>query len=109
MARFYAVSLQADLLGGWCVVREWGRIGLPGRVRVDRHGRSMTAQATAGQGVSVIGGCYSGAVRPAIGDPARSRVDVTPGGEPGRVGRDGVSEILADEHDVTQPCDMARE
>ena len=46
---------------------------------------------------------------PAIGDPARSRVDVTPGGEPGRVGRDGVSGILADEHDVTQPCDMARE
>jgi WGR domain len=33
MARFYAVSLQADLLDGWSVVREWGRIGRPGRVR----------------------------------------------------------------------------
>ncbi|WP_158925582.1 WGR domain-containing protein [Acidisphaera sp. S103] len=30
-ARFYTVSLQADLLDGWSVVREWGRIGRPGR------------------------------------------------------------------------------
>jgi hypothetical protein len=41
MARFYAVGLQADLLDGWSVVREWGRIGRPGRVRVDRHGGSV--------------------------------------------------------------------
>jgi hypothetical protein len=26
-ARFYAMALQADLLAGWTVVREWGRIG----------------------------------------------------------------------------------
>jgi predicted DNA-binding WGR domain protein len=45
MARFYAVSLQADLLNGWSVVREWGRIVRPGRVRVDLHGGSARAQA----------------------------------------------------------------
>jgi predicted DNA-binding WGR domain protein len=33
MARFYALSVQADLLAGWTLVREWGRIGRPGRVR----------------------------------------------------------------------------
>jgi hypothetical protein len=60
-------------------------------------------------GVSVIGGLAREPNTPAIGDLARSRVDVTRGGESGRVGRDGVSGILADEHDVTQPCDMARE
>jgi predicted DNA-binding WGR domain protein len=26
MARFYHLGLQADLLAGWSVVREWGRI-----------------------------------------------------------------------------------
>jgi len=38
MARFYALAVQADTLAGWCVVREWGRIGCAGRVRVDAHG-----------------------------------------------------------------------
>jgi len=33
MARFYALALQGDLLAGWCVVREWGRIGRAGTVR----------------------------------------------------------------------------
>jgi predicted DNA-binding WGR domain protein len=47
-ARFYAVSLQADLLAGWSVVRERGRIGRPGCVRVDRHDGSAPAAATAG-------------------------------------------------------------
>ena len=33
MARFYRLDVQADLFGGWSFVREWGRIGRPGRVR----------------------------------------------------------------------------
>ena len=37
MARFYSLAVQADLLAGWSLVREWGRIGSPGRVRVDPH------------------------------------------------------------------------
>ncbi|HSU04956.1 MAG TPA: WGR domain-containing protein [Acetobacteraceae bacterium] len=35
MARFYAVRLQADLLDGRVVVREWGRTGQPGQVRAE--------------------------------------------------------------------------
>jgi predicted DNA-binding WGR domain protein len=31
--RFYQLLLQPDLLGGWTLVREWGRLGSPGRVR----------------------------------------------------------------------------
>ena len=35
MARFYALGVQADLLAGWGLVREWGSIGRGGRVRTD--------------------------------------------------------------------------
>lgn len=35
MARFYSLRLQGDLLAGLAVIREWGRIGRAGRVRVD--------------------------------------------------------------------------
>src|ERR1700749_131758 len=45
MARFYTVGLQADLLDGWAVVREWGRIGSPGRGRTDVHGGLEAAAA----------------------------------------------------------------
>ena len=45
MARFYSVRLQADLMGGWAVVREWGRAGQPGRVRVDLHPELGAARA----------------------------------------------------------------
>jgi predicted DNA-binding WGR domain protein len=31
MARFYALSLQAELLTGWSLGREWGRIGRSGQ------------------------------------------------------------------------------
>jgi predicted DNA-binding WGR domain protein len=33
MARSYTVSLQADLLDGWTVVREWGGSGARGMSR----------------------------------------------------------------------------
>ena len=35
MARFYRVSIGPSLFGDFSVVREWGRIGTIGRVRVD--------------------------------------------------------------------------
>ena len=35
MARFYLVSVGRSLFGDFSVVREWGRIGTVGRVRVD--------------------------------------------------------------------------
>jgi predicted DNA-binding WGR domain protein len=36
MARFYRMDVQPDLFGGCSFVREWGRIGRSGTVRV-RH------------------------------------------------------------------------
>ena len=37
MARFYIMVLQPDLFGGVDLVREWGRIGSPGRVFISHH------------------------------------------------------------------------
>ena len=34
-ARFYALHVAPSLFGDWTLVREWGRIGSPGRVRLD--------------------------------------------------------------------------
>ena len=34
MARFYRLDVQRDLFGGWSFVREWGRVGRPGQVRI---------------------------------------------------------------------------
>jgi predicted DNA-binding WGR domain protein len=47
MARFYSLAVQADLLAGWSLVREWGRIGSPGRVRVDPHAELLIAETAA--------------------------------------------------------------
>ena len=33
MLRFYAIRIAPTLFGEWAVVREWGRIGSPGRER----------------------------------------------------------------------------
>lgn len=35
--RFYLMSIQPDLFGGTWLVREWGRIGSSGQVRLDFH------------------------------------------------------------------------
>lgn len=35
MARFYRLSMGPSLFGDVCLVREWGRIGTSGRVRID--------------------------------------------------------------------------
>lgn len=32
--RFYHMDVQPDLFGQWSFIREWGRIGQPGQVRV---------------------------------------------------------------------------
>ena len=45
MARFYSVGIQAELLGGWDLVREWGRIGSPGTLRTDRCASEAEAHA----------------------------------------------------------------
>ncbi|MGF1277659.1 WGR domain-containing protein [Acetobacter pasteurianus] len=35
MWRYYDLSIQADLFGGTVLIRRWGRIGVPGKVRLD--------------------------------------------------------------------------
>ena len=45
MARFYRLWADIDLWGHVTVVREWGRIGWPGRVRVDYVARPEDAAA----------------------------------------------------------------
>ena len=36
-ARYYQICVQADLLGGWSLVKEWGAQGSPGRVTTEFH------------------------------------------------------------------------
>jgi predicted DNA-binding WGR domain protein len=50
MARFYKLDVQPTLFGEWSVVREWGRIGRAGTVRIETHrsrGRADVAIAAA--------------------------------------------------------------
>ena len=35
--RFYLLRTLPTLFGEWVLLREWGRMGSPGRVRRDRH------------------------------------------------------------------------
>jgi predicted DNA-binding WGR domain protein len=34
MRRFYRLDVQPDLFEQWCFIREWGRIGRAGQVRM---------------------------------------------------------------------------
>lgn len=45
MARFYRLTSTASLFGDVCVVREWGRIGRPGRMRIDIYEKVEEATA----------------------------------------------------------------
>lgn len=45
MARFYVVAVQPTLFGEWALVREWGRIGQPGRVVSTPYPTPTEAQA----------------------------------------------------------------
>ncbi|MDF0515758.1 WGR domain-containing protein [Bradyrhizobium yuanmingense] len=37
MSRFYKLDVQPTLLGGWSLIRGWGRIGRVGTVRIEAH------------------------------------------------------------------------
>jgi predicted DNA-binding WGR domain protein len=45
MARYYRLDVQPDLFGGWSFIREWGRIGRPGVVRLHFCSSEMEAIA----------------------------------------------------------------
>jgi hypothetical protein len=33
--RYYLLTMQPNLFGTWSLIREWGKIGRPGRVKID--------------------------------------------------------------------------
>ena len=37
MRRYYRLSVQRDLFGRACLIREWGRIGARGQSLIERH------------------------------------------------------------------------
>lgn len=46
MRRFYLMTVQRDLFGGASLIREWGRLGSPGKVQMEHHadeGRAVNA------------------------------------------------------------------
>lgn len=45
MNRFYRLDVQPDLFGEWSLVREWGRIGRPGQVRLESFPSAPQAEA----------------------------------------------------------------
>ena len=45
MHRFYRLDIQQDLFGAWCLLREWGRIGNSGQVRLISFPSAEQAQA----------------------------------------------------------------
>jgi predicted DNA-binding WGR domain protein len=42
--RFYRLSLEPNLFGGWSLVREWGRIGRAGCMHADLYATLEAAQ-----------------------------------------------------------------
>jgi predicted DNA-binding WGR domain protein len=44
MRRFYWLDVQPDLFGQWCFIREWGRIGRAGQVRMAFYPTAAEAQ-----------------------------------------------------------------
>jgi predicted DNA-binding WGR domain protein len=49
MRRFYRLDVQPDLLGQWCVIREWGRIGRAGQVRMVLYATAADAHEALAQ------------------------------------------------------------
>ena len=42
--RYYRMEIMPGLFGDWSLVREWGRIGLPGEIRVDWYDTEVAAK-----------------------------------------------------------------
>lgn len=43
--RFYRLAIWPDLFGGFSLAREWGRLGSPGKLRLDPYGSQVEAAA----------------------------------------------------------------
>ena len=42
--RFYALEVAPNLFGAWSLIRHWGRIGIPGRQRINWHDTQEEAE-----------------------------------------------------------------
>ncbi len=49
--RFYTVQIVRTLFGEWSIMREWGRIGSPGTVRLESYGTESEAREEEGRTV----------------------------------------------------------
>jgi predicted DNA-binding WGR domain protein len=45
IGRFYVVDITPTLFGDWALLREWGRRGSPGTLRLDSYRRREEAQS----------------------------------------------------------------
>ncbi|MCR9110074.1 WGR domain-containing protein [Marivita sp. XM-24bin2] len=41
---FYSMELMPGLFGDWSLVREWGRVGQPGQIRIDWFDEEVQAK-----------------------------------------------------------------
>ena len=44
MHRFYCARISPTLFGDWDVIREWGRIGQAGTLKIDHHASEAEAE-----------------------------------------------------------------
>lgn len=42
--RFYRLAIWPDLFGGFSLMREWGRLGQPGKLRLDAYDSQAEAE-----------------------------------------------------------------
>lgn len=49
MSRYYALSVQPNLFGGYSLMRQWGRIGSSGQSRIDLFDTAELARAAGDQ------------------------------------------------------------
>ena len=52
VSRFYRLDVQPDLFRPWCLVREWGRIGSPGSMRLRAEHVPKIARVLAQLGIA---------------------------------------------------------
>lgn len=84
MARYYALRVEPSLLGGWVLVREWGRIGAAGRLRLEHWPTREAAR-----------GAFAAVLRRKLGRGYRARPHDPAETETGCAGARGVTVIDA--------------
>lgn len=58
MRRYYRLSVQRDLFGRACLIREWGRIGARGQSLIERHEEALLHKSGDGRASPFPGQTY---------------------------------------------------